>query len=160
MIQNTKKMHMEKTGCVSLSTILLTHWGRVIHIWVGQLTIIGSDNGLTPGYCQGINWTSAGILSMGPLGTNFSEISIGIQRFPFKKMHLKMSFAKWRPFSHCPNVLGNTLVFCSFHWIVCRMFRISLITSNLAIKWIFLWYFSALDHIFPFDSSPTGGLMQ
>ena len=32
-----------------------------------------------------------------PLGTNFSEISIGIQTFSFKKMHLKMASAKWRP---------------------------------------------------------------
>ena len=26
----------------------LTHWGRVTHIYVGKLTIIGSDNGLSP----------------------------------------------------------------------------------------------------------------
>ena len=27
----------------------LTHWGRVTHICIGKLTIIGSDNGLLPG---------------------------------------------------------------------------------------------------------------
>ena len=52
----------------------LTHWGRVRHICVSKLTIIGSDNGLSPGRCQAIICTSAGILSVGPLGTNFSEI--------------------------------------------------------------------------------------
>ena len=31
-----------------------------------------------------------------PLGTNFSEILIKILTFSFKKMHLKMSSAKWR----------------------------------------------------------------
>ena len=65
---------------------------------VGKLTIIGSDNGLSPGRCQAIIWTNAGILLIGPLGTNFNEILIGIQTFSFKKMHLKMSSAKWRLF--------------------------------------------------------------
>ena len=67
----------------------LTHWGRVTHICVVKLTIIGSDNGLSPGQRQAIIWTNAGILSIGPLGTNFIEILIGIQAFPFTKMHLK-----------------------------------------------------------------------
>ena len=83
----------------------LTHWGRVTHICVGNLTIIGSDNGLSPGRRQTIIWTNAGILSIGPLGTNFSEISIGIQTFPFRKMHFIMSSAKWRPFCLGLNVL-------------------------------------------------------
>ena len=76
----------------------LTHWGRVTHICVGKLTSIGSDNGLSPGRRQAIIWTNAGILLIGPLGTNFSEILIGIQTFSFKKTHLKMASAKWRPF--------------------------------------------------------------
>ena len=77
----------------------LTHWGRVTHICVVKLTIIGSDNGLSPpGRRQAIIWTNAGRLLIGPLGTNFSEILIGIQTFSFKKMHLKISPAKWRPF--------------------------------------------------------------
>ena len=56
----------------------LTHWGRVTHICVNKLTIIGSDNGLSPGRRQAIIWTNAGILLIGPLGTNFSEILIEI----------------------------------------------------------------------------------
>ena len=70
----------------------------VTHICVGNLTIIGSDNGLSPGPCQAITGTNVGILLIGPLGTYSSEILIGIQTFSFKKMHLKMSSAKWRPF--------------------------------------------------------------
>ena len=36
----------------------LTHWGRVTHICVGNLTIIGSDNGLSLNQCWNIvNWT-------------------------------------------------------------------------------------------------------
>ena len=79
------------------------------HICVCNLTIIGSDNGLSPGRRQAIIWTNAGILSIGPLGTNFNEISIGIQAFSFKKMHFKMSSAKWRPFCLSFNVLLGTV---------------------------------------------------
>ena len=85
---------------------LLTHWGRVTHICVGNLTIIGPDNGLSPGRCQAIIWTNAGILLIEPWGTNFSEILIGIHTFSFKKINLKMSSAKWRPFCLGLNVLG------------------------------------------------------
>ena len=82
--------------------MLLTHWGQATQICVGKLTIIGSDNGLSPGQRQAIIWTIAGKMLIGPLGTNFSEILIRIQTFSFKKMHLKMSSAKWQPF-----VLGS-----------------------------------------------------
>ena len=85
--------------------LLLTHWGRVTHICVSKLSIIGSDNGLSPGRRQAIIWTSAGILLIGSLGTNFSEILIGIQTFTFKKNAVKMSSAKWRPFCLGLNVL-------------------------------------------------------
>ena len=76
----------------------LTYWGRVTHICVGKLTIIASDNGLSPGPRQTIIWTNAAKLLIGPLRTNFNEILIEIHTFSFKKMHLKMSSAKWRPF--------------------------------------------------------------
>ena len=80
------------------------------HICVGNLTIIGSDNGLSPGRRQAIIWTNAGILLIGPWGTNVSEILIGIQTFSFKKMHVKMSSAKWRLFRFGLNVLNGGLV--------------------------------------------------
>ena len=82
-----------------------THWGRVTHIRVSKLTIIGLDNGLAPARRQTIIWTNDGILLIGPLRTNSIEILIGIQKFSFKKMHLKMSYAKWRPFCLGLNVL-------------------------------------------------------
>ena len=85
--------------------INLTQWGRVTHICVGKLTITGSDNGLSPGRRQAIIWTNAKILSIGPVGTNFSEIVIEIYTFSFKKMRLKISSAKWRPCCLGVNVL-------------------------------------------------------
>ena len=59
----------------------LTHWGQVTHICVSKLTIIGSDNGLSPGRRQAIIWTNAGILLIRPLGTNFNEMWIKILTF-------------------------------------------------------------------------------
>ena len=82
-----------------------THWGRATHICVSRLTIIGSDNGLPPDRRQAIIWTNAGILLIGLLGTNFSEILIEIYTFLFRKIYLKMSSGKWRPFCLGLNVL-------------------------------------------------------
>ena len=84
----------------------LTHWGRVTHICVSKLTIIASDNGLSPDRRQAIIWTNAGILLIGPLGTNFNEILIKFHIFSFNKMHLKMSSGKWRPSCLGLNVLN------------------------------------------------------
>ena len=83
----------------------LTHWCRVMHICVSKLTIIGSDNGLSPGRRQTIIWTNAGILLIRTLGTIFSEIFSGIRAFSFKKMDLKMASAKWRRFCLGLNVV-------------------------------------------------------
>ena len=109
-------------GFVSL--YLLTHWGRVTHICVGKLTIIGSDNGLSPGRHQAIIWTNAGILLIGPLGTNFNEILIKIHTFSFKNIHLKMSSGKWRPFCLSLNVLmwSDTAAYVyNIYVLVCAM---------------------------------------
>ena len=123
-----------KLICWHLPELLaLTHWGRVTHICASKLTIIGPDNGLSPGRRQAIIWTNAGILLIGPLGTNFSENLIGIQTFSFKKMPLKMSSAKWRPFCLGLNVLMPAAGFSSptnvdFH--KCRHIQMSLHLSG------------------------------
>ena len=75
------------------------------HICVSKLTIIGLYNGLSPDRRQVIIWFNAGILLIGPLGTNFSEILIKILTFSFKKMRLKVSSGKCRPFCLGLNVL-------------------------------------------------------
>ena len=86
---------------------MLTHWGWVTHICVSKLTIIGSENGLSPDRRQAVIWTNVEILLIRTLGTNLSEILIEIQTFSFKKMHLKMSSGKWRPFCLGLNVLST-----------------------------------------------------
>ena len=54
----------------------LTHWGWVTYICINKLTIIGSNNDLSSGQHQAIIWTNAGILLIGTLEINFSEIFI------------------------------------------------------------------------------------
>ena len=77
--------------------------------FINRVSVV-SDNGLPPNRCQGIIWTSAGLPSVGPLGANFSEISIKIQDSSFTKMDPKVSSAKWRPF--CPGEMGIIPGYC------------------------------------------------
>ena len=67
-----------------------THWGQMTHKCIGKMTRISSDIGLAPEQRQAIFWTNTGILLIGPLGTNFSEISIEIQTFFLNIICLKM----------------------------------------------------------------------
>ena len=69
----------------------LTHWGRVKHICVSDLTNIGSDNSLLPGRHQAIIWTNAGnIVNWSPknkLQWNFKRNSnIFFQENPFENI--------------------------------------------------------------------------
>ena len=84
----------------------IAHCSWVTHICVSKLTIIGLDNGLSPEWRQASIWNNAGILLIWTLGTNFSDFLIKIYTFSFKKIHLKMSSAKWWPFCLGLNVLS------------------------------------------------------
>ena len=108
----------------------LTHWGRVRHICVGNLTIIGSDNGLSPGRRQAITWTNVHILLIGPIGTNFSEVLIEIHTFSSKQIHLKISSGKWRPFCLGLNVLSQWCLGC---WIPLKLLFCKLFHSDLLL---------------------------
>ena len=57
------------------------------------MTRISSLNGLAPEQRQAIFWTNTGILLIGPLGTNFSEILIEIQTLFLNIIRLKMPSA-------------------------------------------------------------------
>ena len=71
---------------------LLTHICLTRSQWVNSLR--PSDAYMR----QAIIWTNDGILLIRTLRTNFSEILSEIHSFSFKKMHFKMSSAKWRLF--------------------------------------------------------------
>ena len=103
------------TGKGNTYTKMKRSWGWVKHICINKLIIIGSDNGLSPGRRQAIIWTNAGILLIGTLGTNFSEILSEIHIFSFMKMHFKVLSAKWLAFCLGLNVLILILP-RQFHW--------------------------------------------
>ena len=105
--------------CIPYKHFPVTHWGRVTHICVGTNTNIGSDNGLSPGRRQAIIWTNPGILLIGPQGTNFSGILSEIHTFSFKKIHLKMSSGKWRPFCLGLNVLSLVFIRWVHQKVIC-----------------------------------------
>ena len=121
--------------CVCVCVIVLTHWGRVMHICVNKLAIIGSDNGLSPGRRQAIIWTSAAILLIGPSGTNLSETLIEICTFSFKKMHLKMS-GKWRPFCLGLKVLT--------HWGLVTPYGDRDLGQHWVRQWLVAWWHQAV----------------
>ena len=120
-----------------------------MHICVSKLTIIGSDNGLSPGRRQAIVWINAGILLIEPLGTIFSEILIKIHTCSFKKMHLKMASISSRP--QCVNSFwptdaiwwhwsGSTLVYIMA---CCLMAS----THYLNLCWLMNWSGSTLVYV-------------
>ena len=86
---------------------LLTHWGRAMHICVTKLTIIGSDNCLSPGRCQPIVWTNAEILLIGP----YEQISvlIEIQTFHWRK---SICNCRMRIAGHCVSASMCEIVTC------------------------------------------------
>ena len=117
----------------------LTHWGRVTHICISKLTIIDSDNGLSPGRRQAIIWANAGILLIRTSGTNFSEISSEIHTFSFKKTHSKMSSVKWRPFC-----LGLNELSVFKHWGTYVQTWVSMAwVNNCIVGCNFLWIYDA-----------------
>ena len=99
-----------------ISVRKLTHWSRVTPICVKKLATISSDNGLSPVRCQAITWTNGGVLWIGPLNINFSEISMKIQTFSFKEMRLNVSFEKCRPISPGLIALANILAIGFVRW--------------------------------------------
>ena len=120
---------------MSLHNIVLTHSGRVMHICISKLTIIGSDNCLLPGQHQAIIWTCVGIVLIGPLGTNFNAIwTVKIHTFSIKKKHLNVLSGKWQPFCLSFNMLIHgglnkitvilqTFIMSAKWWLFCSFFE-------------------------------------
>ena len=86
LIRNNSKWQLR--SCHIIQHSLISTFCRIYAS--GNWAIIGSCNGLSPVRCQAITWTNADLLSIGLLGTNFSESWIRILSFSFKKKHLKM----------------------------------------------------------------------
>ena len=89
--------------------------------------------GLSPGQVQAIILTNVGKLLIWFLGTNFSENSIEILTFSFRKIRLKVSSAKWRPFCIGLNVLT--------HWSLgadtkmCQESQVNTMVAVVVVPW-------------------------
>ena len=140
------------------------------HICVNIVTTIGSDNGLSTGRRQAIIWNNVGILLIGLLGTNFSENQIEIRTFSFKKMRLKMSSGKWRPFCLGLNVLmigarssltTNRLALAISDnrklWYVCRYARSLIFSYDISFYVLYLKQICISPGIKWTECSPTIG---
>ena len=146
-LNNSKKAEKSVTGCYFAGEEFIFSRGpnfnssppsaAYIRQWIGSALV------QIMACRQAITWANTGLLSIGILGRNFSEILIKIQNFSFTKMHLKISSAKWRPF--CPGVdelsyhycriLGcghvtKVAIFISFYFIMFSFF----IVWNLQIR--------------------------
>ena len=86
----------------SISNTDLTHSDRVTHICVSKLNTI-------------IIWTKAGLLLIGPRGTNYDEVLSDIIKSSSKKIHLNVLSAKLRQFCFGFNVLNVTVIYINRH---------------------------------------------
>ena len=134
------------------------------HICVSKLTIIGSDNGLSPDRRQAIIWTNAGTLLIGPLGTNLSEISIEILTFSFRKMRLKVSSAKRQPFCLGFNVLKSKgmLIFTVDGEVLCSVCPMKYTHFYFILLWLDHWnvHFKNYARIFGIEILTLTSIMQ
>ena len=82
---------MLSIGCfVTHELAVRSATGRFIlqrDVYVSKPTTICSDDGLVLGQHQAILLKNDGILLIGTIATNFSEILSSINTFSFKKMH-------------------------------------------------------------------------
>ena len=70
---------------------------------------IDSDNGLSPIRRQAIIGTNAGLLSIGSLGTNFSDILIQMSNLSFTKMCLK--YLLWKSGHFCQGEMSKIWIY-------------------------------------------------
>ena len=87
---------------------LLIHWGRVTHICVSELTIIGSDNGLSPGrapsHYQNQCWNIVNKTPRNKLQWKFNQNSnISIQENAFESVVCEKAAILSRPQCVNPN---------------------------------------------------------
>ena len=103
------------------------------HICARELTIIGSDNGLSPGRRQAIIWTNARILLIGPVGNKLQwnlkrNLYIFIQEAVFQ-----ISSKNWRPF--CLGIDVIKVLKCA-QWILKSYLGLTRSISWLLMPWL------------------------
>ena len=84
-------------GTKSLHSISYWDLETETHICVNKLSRHWFRYWLVHVRCLAIIWTDVGLLSMGPWRSYFNKILIKIQQFTLKRMHVRMSSAKYWP---------------------------------------------------------------
>ena len=107
---------------------ILIHWGRMTHIFVNKLTIISSDNNLSPEQHQAIIWTNSGILLIGTSSAKLRPFCIGLDvlRRSWVKQFLEIKYRSYRN-----SIIGSSVVYS------CYMFEMAHLC--IADKAVFLW---------------------
>ena len=82
-MNENKIVQQELNKFSNIILLVVTHWGRIMHICISKLIIIDSDNGLLPVRRQAIIWSNAGILLIRAL-----------EQTSFNRKHLNMSSGK------------------------------------------------------------------
>ena len=120
-LKTVSRNHLHISITNKTNYLIITHmltYGKV------DQALIPSDTGVWPDRRQAISRTNVGILAIGPLRVNSSDILMKIQLFSFKKTKFKSSSAKCRPFClgfKCDNGLENSkplpwhITVCHFH---------------------------------------------
>ena len=72
------------------TNIILVYWSHCNSLYKANRQLDVNSSRPSDAF-KAITWTNAGLLSIGLMGRNFSEIRIGMLSFSFQKMHLKLS---------------------------------------------------------------------
>ena len=112
------KVHFTSCGekkNTSLQALFEAEWRMYASV---NCAIIGSDDGLTPGRCQAIIWTNAGMFLTGPLGTKIQwtlkrNMYIFIHESVFENVVCEMVAILSQP--QCVNP-GGTYTKLLTHW--------------------------------------------
>ena len=109
---------------------------------LSKLTIIASDNGLSPGRCHAIIRINAGILLIGALRNIFQWNLTRNSHILIHEMLLKLSSAEWRPFRHGLNVLSN--------YIHIKLWNVITHSFHISLQWRHNGHDSVSNHL-PYD---------
>ena len=108
---SVKKMHVKKLSAqcwpFCVSPIVLLNWRQMLHLCISKLYYHWFRSWLVsclvPIHYLNQSWD----FSVRPSGTYFSWILFKIERFSFRKMHLKIFLMKWWPFFSVLSVLSG-----------------------------------------------------
>ena len=125
-------------------TYTFIQWGRTTYICISKLTIIGSDNGLSPGRHQAIIWTIARILLMNASSAKWQPSCLGLNELSenYSLDNGWLQDSQWAMI-RINNDLNSTVSYCvtRTQWVNnCKIIHSSKSTSVISLFLQFLNY--------------------